>query len=66
MTDTERLDWLEKQSRKSSTGISFDHIPAVEGERSGWRFMRRFFIGEQKPSLRAAIDAAMLQEPTFR
>lgn len=56
--DKERLDWLEQAALKSRTGISFDHIPSVEGEASGWRFMRRFFIGEARKSLRAAIDAA--------
>jgi hypothetical protein len=58
MTDAEMIDWLEKQARKSPTGISFDWIPNVEGERSGFRFMRRHFIGEQKQSLRDAIHAA--------
>jgi hypothetical protein len=58
MTDTERLDWLENQAKRNPTGISFDWVPSVEGERSGFRFMRRFFIGEARTTLRAAIDAA--------
>lgn len=58
MTDTEIVDWLEKQARQSLTGISFDWIPSVEGERSGFRFMRRHFIGEQKQTLRGAIREA--------
>lgn len=58
MTDAEMIDWLEAQARKSPTGISFDWIPSVDGERSGFRFMRRHFIGEQKQSLRAAIRAS--------
>lgn len=58
MTDAEMIDWLEQQARKSPTGISFDWIPSIEGERSGFRFMRRHFIGEQKQSLRSAIEAA--------
>jgi hypothetical protein len=58
MTDAEMIDWMEKQARKSPTGISFDWIPSVDGERSGFRFMRRHFIGEQKQSLRDAIHAA--------
>lgn len=59
ITDSFRIDWLERIVQKSQTGISFDRIPAVEGERSGFRFMRRFFIGEPKRDLRSAIDAAI-------
>lgn len=58
MTDAERLDWLEQQAKRSQTGISFDWIPACDGERSGFRFMRKFFIGEARRDMRAAIDAA--------
>lgn len=56
--DKDRLDWLEQAARKSRSGISFDHIPSVEGERSGFRFMRKFFIGDARDTLRSAIDAA--------
>jgi hypothetical protein len=56
--DAELLDWLEQQARASSTGISFDWIPSVEGESSGFRFMRRHFIGEPAKSLRDAIARA--------
>jgi len=55
------LDWLEKNARTSPTGISFDWIPSVEGESSGFRFMRRHFIGGAKKSLRAAIEAAHIE-----
>lgn len=58
-TDAERLDWLEVQAKKSHSGISFDWIPSVEGERSGFRFMRRAFIGEARTTLRSAVDEAM-------
>lgn len=58
MSDTEILDWLERATRKSYTGISFDWIPACEGERSGYRFMRKHLIGEQKDSIRNAIMCA--------
>jgi hypothetical protein len=64
MTDAERLDWLEHAARKSYTGISFDWIPSVEGEPSGFRFMRRHFIGDAAKSLRAAIDRAARQFKT--
>lgn len=61
--DSETLDWLEEQTRLSRTGVSFDW----RGDRAendgtvsdrGWRFMRFHFVGERKPSLREAIDAA--------
>jgi hypothetical protein len=64
MTDTERLDWLEQQARKSRTGISFDWVPSVDGEASGFRFMRKFFIGEAKTNIRSAIDGAVLIRTT--
>lgn len=57
LTDKDRIDWLEERARRSSTGISFDFVPS--GERGGFRFMRRFFIGEPRRDLRSAIDAAM-------
>lgn len=62
--DAARLRWLETQARKSRTGISFDWVPPIEGERSGFRFMRRFFVTEQCDTLKAAIDRAMLEDPT--
>src|SRR5258708_1912255 len=55
VTDGERLDWLEMAAKKSSTGISFDWVPSVEGEPSGFRFMCRFFIGPAKITIRSAI-----------
>lgn len=57
--DAERLDWLEGMARQSQTGISFDWVPPVDDEPSGFRFLRRFFIGDAKRDIRAAIDAAM-------
>lgn len=56
--DKERLDWLEAQTRKSPTGISFDWVPKCEDDPSGFRFMRRFFIGSPAYKLRDAIDFA--------
>lgn len=58
MTDAEMIDWLEAQAKKSPAGISFDWIPSVDGEASGFRFMRRHFIGDQRKSLRSAIESA--------
>ena len=60
--DLERLDWLEKQARSSLTGISFDYVPSCDGEPSGWRFMRRHLISNQKKSLREAIDSVRCQK----
>lgn len=59
MTDAQRLNFLEEWARRSPTGVSIDWQPTVEGERSGYRFMRHHDIGEPKDSLRVAIDAAM-------
>lgn len=61
--DAERLDWLEEQAKLSRSGISFDWRPnyVEDGQvlkSKGWRFMRRNFLGERKPSIREAIDAA--------
>lgn len=65
MSDSEILDWLERATRKSRTGISFDWVPSVEGEPSGFRFMRRFVIGEARKTLRSAI-AAVAYETELR
>lgn len=59
MNDSELLDWLERAARKSYTGISFDWVPSVEGEPSGFRFMRRHMIGDASKDLRSAIKSAM-------
>lgn len=64
-SDTMLLDWLESQSKASSTGISFDYVRYVEDGQvleKGYRFMRRHFLGERKDTLRSAIKAAMEQE----
>jgi hypothetical protein len=66
MTDSERLDWLEHATRHSRTGISFDYVPTVDNEPSGYRFMRRFFIGTAHKNIRSAIDAACTQSQGFR
>jgi hypothetical protein len=62
-TDAELLDWIEERARRSPSGISFDWVPAVEGEPSGFRFMRRFFIGEPRKTIRDAIVSAMAGNP---
>ena len=60
--DAERIEWLEAQTKKSYTGISFDYHRHVEDGYvvdHGYRFMRRHFASGFKDSLRKAIDAAM-------
>jgi hypothetical protein len=54
------FEWLEKQAKASQTGISFDWVPSLAGDPSGWRFMRRHFIGDAGKSLLSAIDKARL------
>jgi hypothetical protein len=61
-SDTEMLDWVEAQVKKSSTGVSFDKIPNCEGEMGGFRFIRRHRIDQPCKTLRSAIKAAMEQE----
>lgn len=59
--DKELLDWLEEQSRHSSTGISIDWAKHVEDGlvlEKGYRFMRRNFLGERTKTLREAIRTA--------
>lgn len=62
ITDAMRLDFLEGATRKSLTGVWFDWIPSVEGERSGFRFMTRHNVCEPRANIRAAIDAAISQD----
>lgn len=60
--DSERIEWLGEQTKKSYTGISFDYHRYVEDGYvvdHGYRFMRRHFASGFKDSLRKAIDAAM-------
>jgi len=57
--DRARLNFLEAQAKKSRTGISIDWVPSVEGERSGFRFMRYHDVQAPHDSVRAAIDSAM-------
>lgn len=57
--DTERLNFLERSAKQSRTGVSLDWIPSIEGERSGYRYMRHHSIGEPRNDARTAIDIAM-------
>jgi hypothetical protein len=58
--DAELIDWLERFVRKGWLyGASFDFALPAEGERGGYRFMKRGHLGDRHPSIRAAIRAAM-------
>lgn len=57
--DAERLDFIEQRIRKSYTGVSFDWVPSIEYDPSGYRMMWRHTVFDQKKTLRAAIDEAM-------
>lgn len=59
VTDTERIDFIEKIAKRSRTGISFDWVPSDEGEHSGYRMMSSHLIRQSYESLRDSIDAAM-------
>lgn len=61
--DSDRLDYLEKRTALSSSGLSinpdmFQKVPAKD-----FCFMWRFTRTEPKPTLRAAIDASAKEYP---
>ena len=63
--DAERLDWLEKTVKGAYLyGISFDHVPSLEGDPSGYRLMRRGYISEPQKTIRKTIDAAIARSET--
>lgn len=60
--DAERLDFLELQTHRSSTGVSLDWCKSVEDglvKERGYRVSWRKHLGDRRLSIRAAIDAAM-------
>lgn len=64
--DAELLDWLEAQVKsRGNFGVSFDYDHFVEDGyvvESGFRFMRRGYLGERHKTLRAAIAAEKREE----
>jgi hypothetical protein len=52
--DAEMLNWLDRKTKESRTGISFDYLAKNE-----YRFMRQHFIGEPAHTLRGAIRLVM-------
>lgn len=57
--DTQRLDFLEQQTRISRTGISFDYALSQGQEDGGYRFMRYHKLHSRKKNIREAIDEAL-------
>lgn len=57
--DVDRIEWLEQQTKLSSSGISFDWFASA-----GFRFMRKNLIGGNKPTLRDAIDSIIMGDLT--
>lgn len=56
--DTERLNWLENESKASKTGVTIEYLPRAFLDEGGWRIMRKHFIGQTGGNLRDAIDMA--------
>lgn len=59
--DSDLLDWLEEQVKKSFTGVTFTYSKVtVDGQvlEKGYKFMCRHFIGDCRSSLRDAAYAA--------
>ena len=62
--DAERLDWMERKSEESRSGVTFQRVRYAEDGNvveSGYRVMSFHNIGELHQTLRVAIDAAMAQ-----
>jgi hypothetical protein len=59
MTDSERIEWLARLAKESSTGISIEH---VRGE--GFRFMSRHRLDRFHSDIRKSIDEGIaLRQP---
>lgn len=54
--DARRLDRLEREIKLSRTGVSFDWVPAAEGEPSGYRVMRFHKASEPQKTVRTTFD----------
>ena len=62
--DAERLDWMERKSEESRSGVTFQRVRYAEDGNvveSGCRVMSFHNVGELHQTLRVAIDAAMAQ-----
>lgn len=58
-TDTDLLDWLEREAQASPTGVSIDYARYVEGGQvleKGYRFMRQHYLGPRADTVRQAIE----------
>ena len=62
--DAERLDWMERKSEESRSGVTFQRVRYAEDGNvveSGYRVMSFHNVGELHQTLRVAIDVAMAQ-----
>lgn len=57
ITDTDIVNWLQQQARKSYTGVSFDFHK--DGNEPRFRYMQRHYSGPERYTLRDAAIAAM-------
>lgn len=60
MNDTERLDTIERWIKQSRTGVTFDWVHKIEGQPSGYRFMRHHYISDPCIDLRKTIDEEII------
>ena len=58
-TDSDRLDWLERQAKGTFTGITVKAREASTGEK--YRLIQFHKLFPEKPTLRESIDAAMAE-----
>ena len=61
-SDKERLDFLEKLAKESSTGVSVEWIPSIENHTSGYRLSSCRVIRRVHATIRASIDDAMREK----
>lgn len=57
ITDKQRLDWLEEQTKLSTTGVGIDYVFGFDGKPAGYRIMSKYYTREPHKDLRSAIDA---------
>jgi hypothetical protein len=58
-TDSDRLDWLERQAKDSYAGVTVKGWSGNAG--NAYRLIKFHKIFPEKPTLREAIDAAMAE-----
>ena len=60
--ESARIDWLEEEAKSSRTGITASWMNRSDASplHPGYRLMRFHKVFDAKPTLREAIDSAML------